>query len=210
MQLLLINLEKTDGRLRLEFGNDEEFYSEDAEDGKTIGIVTVNRDNFDSDGISKYRLCGVNSMNKLVEKTCTISEAIFHELCHALHEYSGKEMNNCKLLTFAYGDKKQKCLWTEDEEAYTITGYYYDGSMKLFDPISCNMYDICANISKPENIVQRVFHYSYGAYGEYLISNDLSESDALDNIKEFLIDPNEYAVKNPYVVTDKIIETTEK
>jgi hypothetical protein len=224
MQLLLINLEKVDGTLCLKFGECEEFYSEDAENDKTTGIVTINRGNFDPEGKSRYKLCGINSMNELVEKTGTVSEALFHELCHAFHKYSGIEMNECDLLDYVYEEKPNlKYLWTgnkskdlndfeDDEEMYTITGCHYAGSTKArkFDLFSCNMFSICANISKPEEIIQRVFHYSYGAYKEYLISYVLSESEALYNIKKFLIDINEFTLKTPQIISDKIMEPVKK
>ena len=39
--------------------------------------------------------------------------------------------------------EKFKKLWTNDEEFYNITGYFYNGSEMQIDPLNCNMYEVC-------------------------------------------------------------------
>jgi hypothetical protein len=71
---------------------------------------------------------------------------------------------------------------------YTITGYYWD-SHKCFDPISCNMFDICKHSSKPESIVQRVFHKYWPDVQKHTITHTPSYK-----IDQFLIDVDNYVV----------------
>ncbi|MDR0640338.1 MAG: hypothetical protein LBF65_01200 [Holosporales bacterium] len=92
----------------------------------------------------------------IAPKYDTIGEALFHELCHAFHSYSGMEKMTSAFLDDVYRRRKEKYLWTndkiedprgyeDDEEAYNITGFYLGG----FDPISCNMYDIAKCFGDP-------------------------------------------------------------
>jgi hypothetical protein len=233
MKLLIANLKNKKEVLFLETGENDEFNVKGTITIKLDNYDFKNRNNYDPKGKVKTEetLCGIRTgigdITQIVEKEDTISEAIFHELCHALHKYSGRKMKKYCLLNLIYGKNgSNKYLWTDnedenpknledDEEMYTITGCHCDGSpeVKRFDPISCNMFDICANILDPEQIVQRVFHCDYKgykAYREYLIEHGLSESKVLYKIEEFLIDINEYIVKKPFVVADKIMETAEK
>jgi hypothetical protein len=173
-------------------------------------IVSIDLNNYDSDGTEKDPLCGIGrNGTKVVKKFDTITDALFHELCHALHRYSGREMTKCKLLEAIYGESSAMRLWIDtgnqddeevydpdDEEMYNMTGFYYDEETgeKKIDPISCNMFDICANASDPESIIQRVFHCGYNYY---LKRSQTLKSAALKKIKEFLIDIDEYIERRP-------------
>ncbi len=55
-------------------------------------------------------------------------------------------------------------MWTNDEELYNITGYFCENDQVKFDPINCNMYEICKAcklIDSQEKISQRIFHTFY-------------------------------------------------
>ncbi|MDR2107635.1 MAG: hypothetical protein LBO73_03920 [Holosporaceae bacterium] len=76
-------------------------------------VITINPDYF-TEGLAKYTLCGVLN-GEIVEKHETISEAVFRELCRALHEYAGTKMEGTRLLDSIYGDRPEKILWVNDE-----------------------------------------------------------------------------------------------
>lgn len=134
--------------------------------------VEMNFEWFNEIGILKQTACGVDSSKQFCEKWISFSEALFHELCHVFHTYSGKEKFTSDYLDTMYQKRHEKYLWTgkkaegefeDDEETYNITGYYF-GSGKQFDHISCNMFDIYKYRSSPETIVQRVFHCDWTKY----------------------------------------------
>jgi hypothetical protein len=221
MKLLMVNLENKNEILFLGTGERDEF------DGKRTITIKLdnydfkNPDNYDPKGKAKTKeaLCGIyakiGDITQIVKKKDTISEAMFHELCHALHKYSGREMCDSHLLDLTYEKNEHgKSLWSseDDEEMYTITGHHYDKKTEArqFDPISCNMFNICANILNSENIVQRVFHYNYWSYKEYLTKYNTLESEALYKIEEFLIDINKYILKEPLAAADKIMVPAKK
>jgi hypothetical protein len=202
-------------KLRIRLGQGDYFNGKKTITIKPKNYNVGNSNSYDPKGQAKKKqsLCGIRTSigdtTKVVKKTDTISEVIFHELCHALHKYSEREMNDPNLLDIIYRENERgKSLWSgkDAEEMYTITGHHCDGNTKVkrFDPISCNMFDICSNISNPEQIVQRVFHYDYKAYKKYLTKHGLSESEALYKIEEFLINVNEYTQKIPSAIADKI------
>jgi hypothetical protein len=162
--------------------------------------IFINLSNYNATGVAeKLWLIGTDKNRTLLPKTIRLAETLFHELCHALHERSGRRMKECYLLNSIYGNADEMGLWLHrnkkngelvknDEEAYTITGFYYDKSgRKQFDPISCNLFGIFADISDSRPITQRVFHWSY----EKLIG-DGQMYNPLYNIGEFLINVKQY------------------
>jgi hypothetical protein len=228
MKLLIANLDNKNEALFLEAGKSDNFDRKRTITINPQNYNIVNLDNYDPKGETKEALCGIHTgigdTTQIIEKKDTISEAMFHELCHALHKYSGREKEKCGLLNLTYGENgRGKYLWTgnknenqnsleNDEEMYTITGHYYDENTKVrrLDPISCNMFDICTNVLNPESIIQRVLHYDYSDYKEYLTEYNILESEALYKIEEFLIDIDEYTIKCHSTVADKITETAKK
>ncbi len=104
-----------------------------------------------------------------------LDTVLFHELCHALHNLEGiKNYGEQAFIPKFYkqpGEQegiKETCdAWENDEEIYTITGWYVnnDGALK-FDWLNTNSYmilDALKDKIPPEKIVQRVFHCDYWA-----------------------------------------------
>ena len=102
-----------------------------------------------------------------------LDTVIFHELCHALHDLENTiACNQHKVIPMFYKllDKEQTCqeicrAWTDDEEIYTITGWYIDDNEEVkFDCLNANSYmilDALKDKIKPEKIAQRIFHCDY-------------------------------------------------
>jgi hypothetical protein len=164
--------------------------------------IYINFTNYDLRGIGKIPLCALGSSRQIVPKYDSLGDAIFHELCHALHTYSKKEQTACRRLDSVYQGRPEKYLWTDhksekssnyedDEELYNITGYFDGG----FDPINCNMYDICKCVSNNEPIIQRVFHDSYKKLQKKVRSMEIT--DSCDEINKFLINLNDYIIRIP-------------
>ncbi|MDO4975343.1 MAG: hypothetical protein Q4E61_03400, partial [Alphaproteobacteria bacterium] len=102
----------------------------------------------------------------------TADSVIFHEMGHAFHDLTKKEKLSTATLDYLYSDKECIKLWTnfeliepiDDEELYNITGYFYENNNFKFDPINCNMYEICKACKfcdSREKIFQRIFHTNY-------------------------------------------------
>jgi hypothetical protein len=189
MKLLIANMKVNDEKISLEFGDDGDWFNDK--------IVSIDLSGYDASGKVKNPLCGIGrNRMEVVKKFDTITDALFHELCHALHKYSGREMKECDLLKTVYEGRHAIYWWTtfcgsDDEEVYNITGFYYDKKTeeKKLDPISCNMFDICANASDPESIIQRVFRWNYRDYSE--------RGKTLDKIEDLLIDIYKYIERRP-------------
>lgn len=130
--------------------------------------VHINFDLYNERGINKHRLCGADMSKNLVSTTGTLSEFLFHELCHAFHDISGvlkpTSLDKSITLSHVYSSISTKHLWSNDEEAYNITGRSHDGVSLSFDPISCNMFDMWNSLKMEKSIVQRVFHCSWSQY----------------------------------------------
>jgi hypothetical protein len=164
----------------------------------SINTIQINPDLYRQDGYYQDAFYGVDRQGALVKKKLTMSDAIFHELCHAFHTYSDVAKFETDYLDVIYaGRQEEKYLWTnrksdnkfeDDEEMYTITGYYWN-SGRCFDPISCNMFDICKHSSKPESITQRVFHKRIVYIQESMPTCSLSYK-----IDRFLIDVTKYVL----------------
>jgi hypothetical protein len=176
--------------VRIQIGPKNQFLS-------NINTVHINPDLYGADKYNKHIFCSVNREGMLVEKKLTICDAIFHELCHAFHTCSGKEKFTSDYLDAVYPGREEKYLWTgkksdgkyeDDEEMYNITGCYLD-SGKCFDPISCNMFDICMHSSDHESIVQRVFHTTLAD-----VRMHTSRCVPSYKISQFLIDVSNYIV----------------
>jgi hypothetical protein len=118
-----------------------------------------------STSIGKFKIGGVDSDKRLCEKNFTFSEALFHELCHAFHKVTGllkaTDINKSVTLSHVYSSTSTKYLWGNDEELYNMTGVFYNGTSLIYDPICCNMFDMCNSLKIGEPIVQRMFHCSY-------------------------------------------------
>jgi hypothetical protein len=136
--------------------------------------ICINFGLYNEHGINKHTSCGINDDMDIVSKTGTLSESLFHELCHAFHDVTGiLKMTGSPALDCIYNGSSAKYLWTTkenpiDEELYNITGKYYDGVSICFDPICCNMFDICNSLKIGKKIEQRIFHTPYENYNNIL------------------------------------------
>lgn len=148
-------------------------------DGDTCAFSKLNKCIYmtDSyfDGSIDIQLCGMNERGIIVPIIPTKAQALFHELCHAFHVISGtrKESGDTRTLEHLYhGNNKAINCWkgkrSSDEELYNITGYYsHDCGRAVFDPINCNMYDICDAYMKHQELIQRVLYPRYKVYEEH-------------------------------------------
>jgi hypothetical protein len=170
--------------------------------------ITINLDDYNEAGITKRPLCGLDIRGQLIEKYDSIGDTIFHELCHALHKYSERDQNECRFLDKIYEElqvdgiykvRQEKYLWTDnksedpnnyedDEELYTITGHHYGG----FDPINCNMYNICKNANNKWSIIQRMFHADHEQLQQEI--RNKTRFDPLYKVSEFLINLDDYII----------------
>ena len=93
-----------------------------------------------------------------------------------------------------------KMTWSNDEELYNITGYYYNGTDLLFDPLNCNMYNICKQCKTKRfryQVSQRVCHLDYKLFEAWqgknssidLISHELKK--ILLKLSQFILDKRE-------------------
>jgi hypothetical protein len=186
MRLLIANVKvRGISGVKIEVGaGDDEF-------DPNSNTVFINPSKYDSvSGRSLVASCGIDRSRNPVEKYRTIVDVLFHELCHAFHWNSGKltssNIRNTSVISSIYGMHRSGALWKWDEEVYNITGYYFGG----FDPISCNMYDICKYSSNPDSIVQRIFHVSWDDHLRTM-------PNLLSRIEEFLINVDRYVIRIP-------------
>jgi hypothetical protein len=159
--------------------------------------VYINPNLYEEDGYKISMFYGINREMGLTQKRLTMYDGLFHELCHAFHTCFGKRKSTADYLGAVYAGREEKYLWTykqsdrkceNDEEMYTITGYYWD-SGRCLDPISCNMFDICKHAANPESIVQRMFHKEPA----YIQAHTATYTPSY-KIDQFLIDVPSYVV----------------
>jgi hypothetical protein len=158
--------------------------------------VYINPSLYGEDGYKISMFYGINRERGLTQKRLTMYDGLFHELCHAFHTCFGKRKSTADYLDAVYAGREEKYLWTykqsdrkceNDEEMYIITGYYWD-SGRSFDPISCNMFDICKHASDNKSIVQRMFHKKPAYIQAHAAYTPLYKID------QFLIDVPRYVV----------------
>jgi hypothetical protein len=130
-----------------------------------------------------------------------IAEGLFHELCHAFHYASGTRKNNKMALNSIYGEQKKYLeLWQgireTDEELYTITGKFHNGTALGFDPVNCNMFNICNSCKTGKPLEQRIFHFTATKLEEWKHEQTV-EINLLHNIDMFLIDTSKYLIDIP-------------
>jgi hypothetical protein len=120
-------------------------------------------------------------------------------MCHAFHRYSGKEKFKKTCIDKIYVDCKNKAqyLWDNDEELYTISGFYWKNG-KCFDPICCNMFAICENLQTLDSVVQRIFHRRY--YFKDKATSKMTDVETYCtgwsiDVEEFKINADEYIKK---------------
>lgn len=106
----------------------------------------------------------------------TLDAVLFHELCHGLHALKhSKQYEQHKTISALYNIsqndpicKSMNQAWTDDEEIYTISGWHMNANNELdFDYLNTNSYIALQALDggrTPENVVQRLFHCSYGSW----------------------------------------------
>ena len=128
----------------------------------------------------------------------TADSVIFHEMGHAFHDLKNKiKPYSIEGLNYIYGKTDIKTFWTNDEEFYNITGYFYKYNNLKFDPINCNMYEICKackSYDSREKISQRVFHKGYKLYTKLsltkkeLLGRSLANSNFFIDLSTWVLD----------------------
>ena len=136
--------------------------------------------------------------NKLVEFPETLDAVLFHELCHSLHKLDGtyrtKQTDGVMQM---YNIHAMDCIdrdileaWTDDEELYTITGWYLSDEKKvMFDCLNTNSYMILRALSNgilPNNVVQRVYHCDYASLEVYKYASDMGFRRTLIRTKKYI------------------------
>ena len=122
--------------------------------------------------------------NKLVEFPETLDYVLFHELCHVLHKLDGTyRAEKTNGITQIYNIHEMDCVdedileaWTDDEELYTVTGWYVNDKNVIFDCLNTNSYMILkslANGISSDNVVQRVYHCDYASLEVYKYASDM-------------------------------------
>ena len=107
--------------------------------------------------ISEIRLSRYDGKNISYDCVETLDTALFHELLHVFHKLIRRNQSGgTDALDYFYHDSEIKQIWGKfgktltDKELSDITGWYYDIVQQKvrFDPINCNMYEICKNGAK--------------------------------------------------------------
>ena len=102
--------------------------------------------------ISDIKLSRYDGKNVVYDCTETLDTVLFHELIHAFHKLIGRNSEKqTNALDYFYGDSEIKQIWGKfgklltDKEFSDITGWYFDKKQQKvqFDPINCNMYEVC-------------------------------------------------------------------
>ena len=143
--------------------------------------------------------------NKLICKSekDTTDTSLFHELNHAFHYLMNRRQKSTQILDKIYDTSCLKDIWGKygkelnGEEYYNITGWYCDKytSEVLFDPINCNMYEICKyckTATSREEFYQRISHKNAEALDKFATEHNLGIEDFLKNTDKFLINTNEW------------------
>ena len=127
---------------------------------------------------------------------------IFHELCHALHDFEGVTVYKQRKFIPAFyqlSENEEKChvacdAWTDDEEVRTITGWSVDddGTLK-FECLNTNSYIILEELRKgtpPEKIQQRVYHCDYPTLTtKYKVAKKLPLDDLVIPFDKYVDEP---------------------
>lgn len=136
--------------------------------------------------------------NKLVEFPETLDAVLFHELCHGLHSLDGTyKAGTTDGIVQIYAIHAMDCVdkdilgaWEDDEELYTITGWYVDDDKKvIFDYLNANSYMILkalANGISPDNVVQRVYHCDYASLDVYEYASYMGFRRTLIRAKKYI------------------------
>ena len=136
--------------------------------------------------------------NKLVEFPETFDAVLFHELCHGLHKLDGTyRAGTTDGIKQIYDMHAMDCVdrdildaWENDEELYTITGWYMDDNKKaIFDSLNTNSYMILKALAdgiSPDNVVQRVYHCDYASLEVYKYASDMGFRRTLIGVKKYI------------------------
>ncbi len=135
---------------------------------------------------------------ELIELPETLDAVLFHELCHGLHYLTGTQKTEETIgIKKIYNIHAMDCIdidildaWEDDEELYTITGWYVapDGKV-MFDCLNTNSYLIfkaLQNRVPAEKVVQRVYHCDYASLEVYEYAKDMGFRRTLIRAKKYI------------------------
>ena len=135
---------------------------------------------------------------ELVKRPETLDAVLFHELCHSLHKLDGTYRANTKNgIMQIYNIHAMDCVdqdileaWTNDEELYTITGWYVDDGKKVtFDCLNTNSYIILTALQDgipADKVVQRIYHCDYSSLEVYEYAKDMGFRRTLIRAKKYI------------------------
>lgn len=116
-----------------------------------------------------------------------------------------RRQKNIQILDKIYDSSCLKGIWgkfgkdLQGEEFYNITGWYCGKytSEVLFDPINCNMYEICKCCKTATSIghlYQRISHKNAEALDKFATEHNLGIEDFVKDTDKFLINTNEWVL----------------
>ncbi len=131
----------------------------------------------------------------------TTDTSLFHELNHAFHCLMNRRQKDTQILDRIYENSVMKGIWgkygrkLKGEEFYNITGLHCDKrtSAILFDPINCNMYEICkfcTTAASRKQLYQRISHKDAEDLDKFAKEHNLGIEDFVKDTDKFLIDTN--------------------
>ena len=129
---------------------------------------------------------------------------LFHELVHAFHHLIGRnQKGNINALNYFYGDSELKNIWGKfdkpltDREFSDISGWYYDEQQTTirFDPINCNMYELCKyckTFNSRNDFHQRISHKGYADLCKFCQEKNIALDDVLYKLDEIILNLDEW------------------
>ncbi len=139
----------------------------------------------------------------------TLDTALFHELLHVFHKLIGRNQSGgTSALDYFYGDSEIKQIWGKfgntltDKELSDITGWYYDKEQQKvrFDPINCNMYEICKwskALTSRQDFRQRIAHKDRDDLHRFCQEKNIGLNDVLYKINEIILNLDEWLLDVP-------------
>jgi hypothetical protein len=115
------------------------------------GEVQINLNLYDlaGIGIQERQYYGINANNTQELKPKSVSNSLFHEFTHCLHDIEDSS-DYCR----AYNQEDH--TWGDHEEMRTIAGY-----MGTYDPICENCFDLCGATANGTKFLPRIGHFGY-------------------------------------------------
>ncbi len=159
--------------------------------------------------VPDIRLSRYDGKNVSYDCPETLDTALFHELLHVFHKLVGRNQSGgTSALDYFYGDSEIKQIWGKfgrtltDKELSDITGWYYDKEQQKvrFDPINCNMYEICKwskTLTSRKDFRQRIAHKDQDDLQRFCQEKNIGLNDVLYKINEIILNLDEWLLDVP-------------